>query len=84
MGICRMIINPATIPAQPVMGTEPVVNQTVNGSNMDAIREDRDTRFESQTERMKTIIEMVLATGAMRRKHPAATAIPFPPSLNLK
>ena len=79
-----MIINPATIPAPPVMGTEPVVNQTVNGSNMDAIREDRDTRFESQTERMKTIIEMVLATGAMRRKHPAATAIPFPPSLNFK
>ena len=79
-----MIINPATIPAQPVMGTEPVVIQTVNGSNMEAIREARDTRFESQTERMKAIIEIIHATGAMTRKHPAATAIPFPPSLNLK
>ena len=79
-----MIINPATIPAHPVKGTEPVVIQTVNGSNRDAVREAMDTRFVSQTERMKTIIEMVHATGAMTRKHPVATAIPFPPSFNLK
>ena len=69
MEICRMTIRAAVIPAQPVMGMEWVVIQTVNGSNMDAIREPKDTRFEIQTDRMKIRIESIQAVGAMARKH---------------
>ena len=68
LDICRRTISREITPAQPDMGTEPVVIHTVNGSNMDAVKEATDTRFVIHRERLKTMIEIVHATGARIRK----------------
>jgi hypothetical protein len=64
------------------MTSEPVAFQIATGKTAAAAREASETRFDQQTNRIKTRIRMTNATGEITPKHPAAVATPFPQFLN--
>ena len=68
--------------AHPSMTFEPVAFQIATGKTAAAAREASETRFDHQTNTIKTRIRITSAIGEMTPKHPAAVATPFPPFLN--